>query len=114
MFHRSLPLVAAGLLLAACATTSTSPTPPSSRTEGAIDVFEMHPDPLVETRTGFWDGKVRSGYLQGPPQGAYGRVSMWLERSALRNEVHGRRFSGGAWQELAGSASTGGVSRSPG
>jgi hypothetical protein len=82
MLHRSLPLVAVVLLLAACATTSTSPTPPASRTDGAIDVFEMHPDPLVETRTEFWDGRVRSGYLQGPPQGAYGRVSTWLERSA--------------------------------
>lgn len=41
----------------------------------------MHPDPLVDTRTEFSDGSVRSGNRTGPAQGSSGRIATWLERS---------------------------------
>jgi hypothetical protein len=71
----------AALLLASCATTPAPGNAQAARDEGSIEMFEMHPDPLVDARTDFSPAKVTNGSIRGPAQGPNGRVASWLERS---------------------------------
>jgi hypothetical protein len=80
--HGSLLALLVGALLASCATSPGTGSAQSSRDEGTIEIFEMHTDPSVDTRTSFSRDHVRNGSIRGPAQGPNGRVSNWLDRSA--------------------------------